>query len=218
VVTRQSTTASIQERIVVDFSGTTVSKPAFTSALERLLAAQPVTNVSVQIQPDYEVSGPEVTLSDESYVSALDDASRKAKLLASHAGVAIGGIAAIDEGYGGQAPYPRSSGGLRGIVNAPPARGMLAGGPLVLGVSYRIAHGDPQQTISVLGYSSASKLASGSPRASTRIAVNVNARGKDLAQASQIAAPYEDFVRKAAAQLGLPPSAVSKADVSINVD
>ncbi|HEX3467471.1 MAG TPA: SIMPL domain-containing protein [Candidatus Elarobacter sp.] len=216
VAVRQGTTASIQEQIAVDFSGTAVSKSSFTSALEQQLSAQPVTTVSVQIRPDYDIGAPDLALSDESYVSALDDAARKAKLLAAHGGAALGGIASIDEGYGGQPPYPRSP-VLRGPANAAAPRAALGSGPLVLGVSYRIAHGDPQQTISVLGYSSYSKLASGRARTSTRISVMVDARGSDLAHASQSAAPYEGYVRKVAAQLGLPPSAVSKADVSLNV-
>jgi hypothetical protein len=216
-VVRQSTSASIQEQIAIELSGNAVSKSSFTSALERLLAAQPVTDASVQIRPDYQTSAPDVALSDDSYVSALDDASRKAKVLAKHAGVALGAIATIDEGYGGQPPA-RPNVALRGIPNnVSGPRAMVAGGPLVLGVSYRIAHGDPQQTISVLGYSSSSKLASGQARTSTRIVVVVDARGRDLAHASQNAAPYEGYVRKVAAQLGLPPSAVSKADVSLNV-
>ncbi len=212
---RQSTSASIQEQIAIEFSGTAVSKSSFTSALESLLATQPVTDASVQIRPDYGAGVPEVALSDDSYVSALDDATRKAKLLAKHAGVALGAIAEIDEGYGGQPPT-RPNIALKGNANVVTPRGMVAG-PLVLGVSYRIAHGDPQQTISVLGYSSSSKLTSGRTRTSTRIVVIVDARGRDLAHASQSAAPFEGYVRKIAAQLGLPPSAVSKADVSLNV-
>jgi len=217
VAVSQTTGASIQEQIAVDFSGTTISKSDFTSALERLLAAQAVTNASVQIRPDYAAGAAEVALSDESYLSAFDDATRKAKLLAKHANVALRGIASIEEGYGGQPPAPRSNVALKGVSNAASPRGMLASGPLVLGVSYRIAQGDPQQTISVLGYSSSSKLASGRTRTSTRIVVVVDARGKDLAQASQNAAPYEGLVRKVGAQLGLPSSAVSKADVSLSV-
>ncbi|HZO92418.1 MAG TPA: SIMPL domain-containing protein [Candidatus Baltobacteraceae bacterium] len=209
--------ANIDESISVEFAGTTVSKTAFASALENVLAKQANKGVGVQIRPDFLESNAAVALSDDSYVSALDDAARKAKLLAQHAGVALGPIIGVDEGYGGQPPSSFPNGvPLKGSP-VTVVRPTAANGPLVLGVSYRLANGDAQRTISVLGYSSGSRRTSGSSRVTTRLTVAVSARGNNLAEALRNVAPYEGLVRRAAAQVGLPPAAVSKADVSLNV-
>ncbi len=150
------------------------------------------------------------------YLSALDDAKRKAALLAKYAGAALGAVESIGEGYGGQPPASFNN-PLKGAASSIRDPRLLVNGPVVLAVTYRLG-GDPQRTISILGYG-ANAIGRSALRArsnTTCVVVSVNAQGKDLADAAHNAAPYEAVIHKAAARVGLPDSAISKSEGSFN--
>jgi hypothetical protein len=210
----------MNESLGVALTGTGVSPAAFTTALTNLISAAPARGVNISVSPDYASRSGTRAIGTARFLAALDDAAEKARALARHAGLTLGEVESIAEGYAG-APSRPDGQALKGSMPSMTANTVQTSlnGPVVIAVVYRVAGGDPGRTISVLGLASDAATPQAFGNASSgQFRININARGSDLKDAAALVERYESLVHKAAAQAGLRDAAITKMEFSFNIN
>jgi len=157
---------------------------------------------------------------DRTFFSRPRRRGREGARLARHAGLTLGEVESIAEGYAG-APSRPDGQALKGSMPSMTANTVQTSlnGPVVIAVVYRVAGGDPGRTISVLGLASDAATPQAFGNASSgQFRININARGSDLKDAAALVERYESLVHKAAAQTGLRDAAITKMEFSFNIN
>lgn len=169
-------------------------------------------SISVMTQPDYQGRAQTFEAQTNVYVSALDDAQRKAQAIATREHVTLGPVESIQEILGNAGPISTLKG------NMPPTLGVRISSnqPVTLFVAFRLGPPDQQadvpRIIAVYGLASPQigreYGAQGIPKI---IEINLSEGGKTAAAAMDALSQDDKLVRDALAQMNVPQSAVSVA-------
>ncbi|MDQ6824295.1 MAG: SIMPL domain-containing protein [Candidatus Eremiobacteraeota bacterium] len=204
--------ANVNEAVDIDLG--TVTRPVFVAALRSaVMNSSHDMRGGVNMYGGYGGPSQAVSLPGDAMTLALNDAQRKAALVAKQLHVELGPVESVTEQLSGAVPN-----GLKGAPAPPPplnAVRSMAGQPLTLNVVYRVGSGDRFISVFGIGSSAGPQPYLGSPQT---LRVNVNGTGASLAEATRSVAYYESLVREAAKNLGIQPAKITIGDGSFNAN